>query len=122
MIRLLIVEDQAIVSKGMQMSLAAEPDFMVLGETASSDEALDLATSLCPDVVIIDMDMPQIDGVALANKLHLFCPQTSVIFLSMQDDFATNQRAAQAGVTALVGKFLPADTLMAQIRQSASIY
>ena len=122
MIRLLIVEDQAIVSKGMQMRLAAEPDFLVLGETASSEEALNLATSLCPDVVLIDMDMPQIDGVALATKLHFYCPQTSVIFLSMKDDMVTSERAAQAGVAALVGKFLPADTLLAQIRHSVGIH
>ena len=121
MIRLLIVEDQAIVSKGMQMRLAAEPDFLVLAETASSEEAVNLATSLCPDVVLIDLDMPQVDGVALAHKLHLFCPQTSVIFLSMRDDWVTSEQAAQAGVAALIGKYLPTDTLMTQIRQSGDI-
>lgn len=122
MIRLLIVEDQAIVSKGMQMRLAAEPDFLVLAETASSEEAVTLATSLCPDVVLIDMDMPEVDGVALANNLHFFCPQTSIIFLSMRDDLVTCEQAAQAGGTALVGKYLPTDTLLAQIRQSGSIH
>ena len=121
MIRLLIVADQAIVSKGMLMRLAAEPDFLVLAETSNSENALELATSLCPDVVLIDGDMPQVNGIELANHLHTFCPQTSVIFLSIRDDLITCERAAQAGAVALVGKFLPAETLLAQIRHYASI-
>jgi DNA-binding NarL/FixJ family response regulator len=118
MIRLLIVEDQALVSKGMQMRLSVEPDFFVIGETANSEEALALATSLCPDVVLIDVDMPQVDGIELARKLNKYCPYSSVIFLSMQDDVITFEKAAEAGVVAVVGKFMPADTLMAQIRQT----
>ena len=121
MIRLLIVENQGMVSKGMRMRLNAEPGFFVIGETSNSEEALELAKSLCPDVVLIDIDMPQVDEIELVNQLHRFCPQSPVIFLSMQDDSITCERAARAGVAALVGKFLPADTLMAQIRQSCSI-
>jgi DNA-binding NarL/FixJ family response regulator len=121
MVRLLIVEDQAIVSKGMQMRLDAEPDFLVLGETANSEKALELATSLCPDVVLIDVDMPQMDGIELANKLRLYCPQTSVIFLSMHDDLISCEKASRAGAAALIGKFLPTDALLASIRQYSKI-
>jgi DNA-binding NarL/FixJ family response regulator len=93
----------------------------VLGET-DSDQALQMALNLCPDVMLIDVDMPHMDGIGLAKKIHKFCPRTAVIFLSMRDDLITCERAAQAGAVALVGKFLSADTLMAQIRLYGSIY
>ena len=118
MIRLLIVEDQAIVSKGIQMRLSAEPDLLVVAEASNSENTMELALSLSPDVVLIDVDMPGLDGIELACQLQTFCPQTSVIFLSMHDDWITNERAARAGVAALVGKYLPAETLLAQIRQT----
>lgn len=121
MIRLLIVEDQAVVSKGMQMRLAAEPDFFVIGESSDSDEALQMAKNLCPDVMLIDVDMPQLDGIGLAKKIQDFCPRTAVIFVSMRDDVIACKRASQAGAVALVGKFMPTDTLMAQIRMAGNI-
>ncbi len=121
MIRLLVIENQAIVSKGMLMRLDAEPDFHVVGGTASSEEALELAKSFHPDVVLIDIDLPQMDELELANKLRTFCPKSPIIFLSMQDDLITCERAARAGAAALVGKFLSADVLVTQIRQSMQI-
>ena len=121
MIRLLVVENQAIVSKGMLMRLGAEPDFFVVGGTASSEEALELAKSLQPDVVLVDIDLPQMDEVELANQLRTFCPNSPIIFLSIQDDLITCERTARAGAAALVGKFLPADVLVTQIRHSCRI-
>ena len=117
MIRLLIVEDQLDVRRGLQMRLAAEMDFSVVGAAADGLAALDLTTLLRPDVVLIDVDMPRLDGIATASKLRLMCPQTSVIMLSFQDDVLTCRLAEQVGAAAFVAKSMPADTLLIAIRQ-----
>ena len=71
------------------MRLAAETDFSVIGEATDGQAALDLTTSLRPDVVLMDVDMPRLDGIATASALRLMCPQTSVIMLSFRDDVLT---------------------------------
>jgi DNA-binding NarL/FixJ family response regulator len=119
MIRLLIVADQPSVRKGLQMRLAAETDFSVIGEASDSGVALDLARTLCPDIVLIDMDMPHMDGIALTGELHQFCPQAALIILSINDDVSTCARAENAGATALIAKSMPADTLLTTIRHTA---
>ena len=121
MIRLLIVEDQPDVRRGLQMRLAAETDFSVIGEATDGQAAVDLTTSLRPDVVLMDVDMPRLDGIATASKLRLMCPQTSVIMLSFQDDVLTRRLAEQAGAVAFVAKSMPADTLLTAIRQASQM-
>jgi DNA-binding NarL/FixJ family response regulator len=119
MIRLLIVEDQPAVRKGLLMRLAAEPDLLVVGEAPDGAAALDVAACLCPDVVLIDIEMPDMDGIATASALRSIYPHASVIILSMHDDALTRSRAKEAGVAAFVGKSMPADTLLTTIRQVA---
>jgi len=119
MIRLLIVGDQPGVREGLLMRLAAEADFDVIGEAANGQTALRLATLLCPDVVILDVDMPSLDGMATARALRSLCPYASVIILSFKDDALTRSLAEQAGAAAFVAKSLPAATLLSAIRQVA---
>jgi DNA-binding NarL/FixJ family response regulator len=119
MIRLLIVEDRPAVRKGLLMRLAAEVDLSVIGEASDGEAALDLASCLCPDVVLIDIEMQGMDGIATARALHSIYPHTSVIILSMQDDALTRSRAEDAGAAAFVSKSMPADTLLTTIRQVA---
>jgi DNA-binding NarL/FixJ family response regulator len=117
MIQLLIVEDQPAVRKGLQMRLAAESDIRVIGEALDGDSARDLATTLCPDVVLVDIDMPGMEGIATASELHSIYPQASLIILSIQDDTLTCKRAANVGAAAFVAKSLPAEILLKTIRQ-----
>jgi DNA-binding NarL/FixJ family response regulator len=117
MIRLLIVEDQPAVRQGLQMRLSAEPDFEVIGEAADGQTALDLVNRLCPDVVLMDVEMPCGDGIATTRALHLISPSTEVIILSLHDDACTQARAKQAGAAAFVGKSMPTETLLTTIRQ-----
>ena len=119
MIRLLIVEDQPAVRKGLLMRLAAEADLLVVGEASDGEAALDLAVCHCPDVVLIDIEMPGMDGIATASAFHSIYPQAAVIILSMHDDVLTRSRAEEAGAVAFVGKSMPADTLLTTIRQVA---
>ena len=119
MIRLLIVEDQPGVRQGLRMRLGAEADFSVIGEATDKQSALELATLLRPDVVLMDVDMPRLDGIATACALRSICPHISVIMLSFQDDVSARRLAEQAGVVAFVAKSMPADTLLTAIRQVA---
>jgi DNA-binding NarL/FixJ family response regulator len=101
------------------MRLAAEPDLSVVGEAVDSEAAINLALSLCPDIVLIDADMPHSQGIATAEKLHQVCPNTRVIILSIHDDALLCKRAQDAYAAAFVTKSLPADTLINTIRQVA---
>jgi DNA-binding NarL/FixJ family response regulator len=119
MIRLLIVEDQPGVRQGLQMRLSAEPDFKVIGEAADGETALELVRRLCPDVVVMDVEMPCGDGIVTTRALLMICPSTEVVILSLHDDACTQARAKQAGAAAFVGKSMPSDTLVTTIRQVA---
>ena len=119
MIRVLIVDDQSAVRKGLQMRLAAEPDMAVIDEATDGEVALDLARSQCPDVVLMDVEMPRMDGITTASALHAICPRAFIIMLSIHDDALTRARAEEAGAAAFVAKSMPADTLLATIRQVA---
>ena len=101
------------------MRLAAEADFTVIGEASSYQSALALARALCPDVVLIDMEMPRMDALTTADALRSICGQTRVVVLSIHDDVAARARAEEAGAAAFVAKSMPADTLLATIRQVA---
>jgi DNA-binding NarL/FixJ family response regulator len=101
------------------MRLAAEWDFSIIGEAPDGETALDLAISLCPDVVIIDVDMLSTDGMAIASMLHSACPEVSIVILSIRDDTFTCERAGEVGAAAFVAKSMPADALLMAIRRVA---
>ena len=117
MIRLLIVESQPAVRKGLQMRLAAEADLSVVGEALDGQTAVDMTAALHPDVVLVDLEMPSSDTTA--NVLCLICQQAPVIILSMHDDARTRVRAKEAGAAAFVAKSMPAEMLLATIREVA---
>lgn len=119
MIRLLLVEDQPSVRKGLQMLLVSEPDLCVIAEAPDGAAALDLAARLRPDIVVMDVDMPRLDGIATASSLRRVCPQMGIILLSLHNDARTQAHAAEMGTAACVAKSLPADTLVTAIRQVA---
>ena len=120
MIRLLLVDDEPAILKGLRMRLAAEPDVLVIGEAADGDTALTLAPALRPDIALIDYQMPHMDGIATAKALHTICPDVAVIILSIRDDAATRASAEDAGVSAFVTKHASMKELLATIRQAAA--
>jgi DNA-binding NarL/FixJ family response regulator len=121
MIRVLIVEDSPFVRKALHMRLTAEADLSVIGEAAGGEAALELAASLLPDVVLVDVEMPHMDGIATLTALHRICPQAAVIILSVYDDAPTRARANAAGAAAFVAKSMSPDTLLTAIRQAARL-
>ena len=108
------------MQKGLLMGLDTEPDFSIIGETSSCAEAMQMVAELKPDVMVIDLEMPQGGGFILAEKMRSNSPDTAVILLSIHDDLNTCAEARNAGVAALVCKNMPTKTLFSTIRAVAA--
>lgn len=118
MIRLVLVDDQATVRQGLKMRLLLEPDITVIGEAGSGKEALALVPQLRPDVVLMDIEMPDMDGIAATSALHRIVPQSVTVMLSIHSDNVTRARAQKAGAKAFVEKLGSTDELISVIRQA----
>ena len=118
-IRLLLVDDQPTVRRGLAMRLALEPDFLVVGEAGDGEEALALVQACTPDVVLMDVEMPKMDGIAVTQVLGTLVPSSAVVIMSIHDDVTTRTRAKIAGAFAFLGKNGATETLLATIRQAA---
>ena len=103
------------------MLLAAEQDLAVIGDTAGVKSEMDQVRSLQPDVVLVDLDMLSLDGISTVKTIRSICPQAAIILLSMYDDLLDCEQASNAGAVVFVAKSLPADTLLATIRQVAHV-
>lgn len=116
MIRLLLVDDQKNVRRGLRMRLDLEPDVEVVGEAENGEMAIDQVNSLNPDVVLMDVEMPTMDGISATRELQNTQAPCSVVMLSLYDDTVTRERARRAGAKAFVAKHQLEQTLMAAIR------
>jgi DNA-binding NarL/FixJ family response regulator len=119
MIRLLLVDDQPVVRKGLRMRLTMEPDITVVGEASTGEEALVLVQSLAPDIVLMDVEMPGMDGITTTEVLRSRIPQSAVVMLSIYDDVLTRARAQAAGAAGFVEKRGAIEVLLTTIRQTA---
>ena len=121
MIKLLLVDDQPIVRRGLRMRLMLEPDITVVGEASSGEQALVLVESLAPDIVLMDVEMPAMDGIAATAAMRASTSQSAVVMLSIHDDVHTRARARAAGAAAFVEKSGTLEVLLATIRQTAGL-
>jgi len=119
MIRLLLVDDEPSVRSGLRMWFSLQPDIAVVGEAGDGTEALEMAHQLCPDVVLMDVAMPGVDGLTSTARLRADRPESAVVVLTLHDNGEARARARDAGAAALVGKHETADALLAAIRAAA---
>jgi DNA-binding NarL/FixJ family response regulator len=118
-IRILLVDDQPSVRRGLRMRLALEPDVTVVGEADDGAQALDLVSQLHPDVVVMDLEMPGMDGMTATAALHSSSTGPPVVILSLYDDAETRRQALDAGAAGFVGKCEAGQALLTAIRQAA---
>ena len=116
-IRVLLVDDQPVIRQGLRLRMATEADIAVIGEAGDGDAALDLAAALAPDVIVMDIAMPGIDGIETTRHIRAAVPGSTVVILSLSDDDATRARAAEAGAAAFVAKHEADGLLLATIRR-----
>ena len=113
-IRVLIVDDHEIVREGLQTLLAEEPDFEVVGTTGDGAAAVDLAQATKPDVIVMDLVMPGLDGIEATRRIVSKDPQARVLVLTTFADDQRVREAIQAGATGyLLKDVLKADLLRA---------
>jgi len=103
------------------MRLLLEPDIAVVGEASNGTEALALVQQLCPDVVLMDIEMPDMDGISTTAVLRTIVPQSVVVMLSIHDDSMTRAQAQRAGAMAFVEKRGSMEALLAAIRSAHSL-
>ena len=118
-IRVLIVDDQPAVRRGLKMRLELEPDVEVIGEAGDGAAAIALATEAQPDIVLMDVEMPGMDGISATRALRAAAPHSAVVVLTLYDDTATRARAKEAGAAAFVAKHRMEEELLAVVRRAA---
>lgn len=119
-IRVLVVDDHPLFRQGVVHSLSSDPGLTVVGETASGEEALQLARELLPDVVLLDISMPGWDGLLTAEKLTTACPATMIVMLTVSEDKDKLFAALKAGARAYVLKGVSARELARVVRTAAN--
>ncbi|MDM7854973.1 response regulator [Cellulomonas alba] len=119
MITLLVVDDHPVVRDGLTGMLASDPDFDVVGQAADGAEAVRLARTLRPDVVLMDLRMPGTDGVAAIAELTRLGVPSRVLVLTTYDADAYVVPAIEAGATGYLLKDAPRDELLRAVRAAA---
>jgi DNA-binding NarL/FixJ family response regulator len=118
-IKLLIVDDQALFREGLHTLLSVQPDFEVVGEAGNGEEALRLAATLRPNVILMDLRMPVLDGVSATRRLHQLLPESRVIVLTTFDDDELVFDGLRAGAAGFLLKDVSSEKLFEGIRAAA---
>lgn len=115
-IRILIADDHALVRDGTRRILEAEQDMEVVAEAINGEEAVQLAMELKPDIVLMDIAMPKMDGIAATKQIKHECPDINVLVLSAYDDDQFVFRLLQAGAAGYLLKSVHSQELITGIR------
>lgn len=115
-IRILVADDHPVVRDGLVMMLATQPDFVVVGQVATGAEAVRQAASLTPDVILLDLEMPELDGVEALKQVRAAREDAHVIVFTAFDTDDRIVAALQAGANGYLLKGAPRDELFKAIR------
>jgi DNA-binding NarL/FixJ family response regulator len=116
-IKVLIAEDHSVVREGLKILISADASIEVAGEASNGDTAVRLARKLKPDVVLMDLAMPKVNGLEAAREIRQHAPRCKVLVLSAYKDDETFQQVLAAGVSGYVTKHSAAEELLTAIRE-----
>ena len=119
-VRLLIADDHALVRQGLRGMLEREPDIEIVGEADNGREAVDLCLKLGPNLVLMDVRMPEMDGLEATRAIKHERPEVGVLMVTMHDNQDYMLEAAKAGAAGYVLKDAPRDELIGAVRRIAS--
>jgi DNA-binding NarL/FixJ family response regulator len=119
-IRVALVDDEAMVRVGLRMVLSAEPDLEVVGEAADGGAAVAMVAETSPDVVLMDVRMPGVDGIEGARRVLAAAPDVRVVVLTTFDEDEYVEAALRAGVSGFLLKVAPPERLVDAVRTVAS--
>jgi DNA-binding NarL/FixJ family response regulator len=120
-IRILVVDDLARVREGLRTVLELEEDLEVVGEAADGFEAVQLAERLSPDIVLMDLEMPGLDGFEATWQIKHRDLARGVVVLTIHSDIHSRQRAAGMGADVFVEKGTPPEELIEAIRRTSRV-
>ena len=118
-IRLLLVDDHAVVRSGLRMLLESEDDVEIVGEAGTAGEALESVTTLKPDVVVMDIGLPDLSGIDAAREIKSRRPETAIVALTIHEDEEYFFKMLEAGASGYVPKRAAPDELLTAIRAAA---
>lgn len=119
-IRLLLVDDHAVVRSGLRMLLESEADVEIVGEAGTAREALDRMTTLKPDVVLMDIGLPDLSGIDAAREIKQKYPETAIVALTIHEDEEYFFKMLEAGASGYVPKRAAPEELLTAIQAAAS--
>ncbi len=119
-IRVLLVDDHAVVRTGLRMLLESEPEMEIAGEAGTAQEALALVTQLTPDVVLMDIGLPDLSGIEATQEIKRRAPQVAVVALTIHEDEEYFFKMLQAGASGYVPKRAAPEELLTAIRTAAA--
>jgi NarL family two-component system response regulator LiaR len=118
-ISMILVDDHEIVRNGVRSYLDTMPDFHVVGEASSGEEAVDLVSDLIPDIVLLDLILPGIDGVETTRRIKKISPRTQVVVLTSYHEDVHIFPALKAGAISYILKDMKMDKLVEALRRAA---
>ena len=118
-IRILLADDHAVVRKGFRMILAAQPDMEIVGEAGNGKECVTMAEQLSPDMVVMDVAMPELNGIEATRRLAASSPHIRVLALSMHKDSVYVREILRAGARGYLLKDSSDTELLAAVRAVA---
>ena len=122
MIKVVIVDDHFFFRQGVRDVLNAEPDVTVVAESGDGEEAIGLIERCRPDVVLMDVNLPALNGLQVTQQVKMLCPDTNVIILTAYDDEEQIYRAVRIGASAYFPKDVAPTQLLETVRLVAQGY
>lgn len=119
MIRVLISDDHAVLRHGLRLILQSAPDIIVVGEAGTGGDAVAQAIALSPDVVLMDLDMPDFSGIEATQRIRIASPETRVLILTVSDRKTDFIGALKAGARGYLLKSMDSREVLAAIRRVA---